>query len=405
MELGPILSSLRRNKVGATLIALQIALTLAVLCNALFIIEQQMAQSRAPTGVEDESSVFIISNQWVGGAADMAAREQVDLASLRALPQIADATISPVQPLGGRGMGMGITLHPDRPRSGMLTAVYPFDDHALNTLQLKLIAGRNFRPEDILTAHGFSDNYPSWGSLIVTRELARELDPSGDVLGRVASLGVTTATVIGIVDRLGPDRTSGGGSIAANTILVPLLWADSNFFYFVRARPGQLEAAMLAARNGLYKNSRQRALVSMRSLADARHDFYRGARGESLLMAVISAILLGVTAFGITGLTSYWVSQRRRQIGIRRALGATTGNILRYFQTENLLIVGAGSALGIALGLAGNLWMVRSIALTRLPLVYLIAGTIVVLALGQIAVLWPALRAAAVPPAIAARGA
>src|SRR6185295_1059664 len=109
------------------------------------------------------------------------------------------------------------------------------------------------------------------------------------------------------------------------------------------------------------------------------------------------------TAFGIIGLTSYWVSQRRRQIGIRRALGATAVSILRYFQMENLLIAGAGSALGIVLGVAANLWILQSIALERLPVGYLITGTIVVLILGQIAVLWPALRAASVPPAIAAR--
>jgi putative ABC transport system permease protein len=407
MELGPILSSLRRNKVGATLIALQIALTLAVLCNALFIIEEQTALSRAPSGVADESSVFIISNQWVGEAADMAAREQTDLASLRALPQVVDATISPVQPLGGRGMGEDITIHPDRFGSGAFAAEFPVDDHALNTLGLRLIAGRNFRPEDILIQHGFSDHYTSWGSVIVTRGLARTLDPSGNVLGRLASIrpSSATATIIGVVDRFGSSQFAGNSSIGGNSILVPLLWADSNFFYFVRAKPGQLGPAMLAARNGLYKNSRQRTIVRMQSLADARRDFYRGARGEALLMAVISAILLGVTAFGILGLTSYWVSQRRRQIGIRRALGATAGSILRYFQTENLLIVGTGSVLGILLGLAANLWMVRSIALTRLPPVYLIVGTIVVLTLGQIAVLWPALRASAVPPAIAARGA
>jgi putative ABC transport system permease protein len=407
MELGPILSSLRRNKVGATLIALQIALTLAVLCNALFIIEQQTALSRAPSGVADESSVFVIANQWVGEAADMAAREQTDLASLRALPEVADATLSPVQPLGGRGMGEDITIHPDRPRGGSMTAVFPVDDHALNTLGLRLIAGRNFRPEDILIRHGVNDNYPSWGSVIVTRGLARELDPSGNVLGRTAALrpGSTTATIIGVVERFGPSQFAGNSASGANSILVPLLWADSSFFYLVRAKPGQLAAAMLAARNGLYKNSRQRTIASMQSLADARLDFYRGARGEALLMGVISSILLGVTAFGMLGLTSYWVTQRRRQIGIRRALGATAGSILRYFQTENLLIVGAGSVLGVLMGQAANLWMVRSVALTRLPPLYLIVGTLVVLTLGQIAVLWPALRASAVPPAIAARGA
>ena len=161
---------------------------------------------------------------------------------------------------------------------------------------------------------------------------------------------------------------------------------------------------MAAARDRLYKISRQRTIASVQTFADARQEFYRGARGVALLMSGICAILLGVTAFGITGLTSYWVSQRRRQIGIRRALGATAVSILRYFQMENLLIAGAGSVLGVVLGLAANLWMLQSIAFARLPLAYLIVGTIVVLVLGQVAVLWPALRAAAVPPAIAARG-
>jgi len=403
MELGPILSSLRRNKVGATLIALQIALTLAVLCNALFIVEQQTALSRAPTGIADESNTFLISNQWIGGTADLAARVQTDLASLRALPQAVDVTVSPGQPLGGRGMGMNVTLHPGKKRSGALTTVFPVDDHALNALGLRLISGRNFRPEEILTAHGFGDNYSSWGSMIVTRELARKLDPGGNVLGRTASLGRITAIIIGVVDQLAPGRVAANSATAENSILVPLLWADSNIFYLVRAKPGQVAAAMVAARDGLYKISRQRTIVSTQTFADARLDFYRGARGVALLMSIICAILLGVTAFGIIGLTSYWVSQRRRQIGIRRALGATAGSILRYFQMENLLIAGAGCVLGILLGLAANLWILQRIASARLPLAYLIAGTIIVLLLGQIAVLWPALRAAAVPPAIAAR--
>jgi putative ABC transport system permease protein len=401
MEIGPILSSLRRNKVGATLIALQIALTLAVLCNALFIVEQQTALSRAPTGIADESNTFLISNQWIGGTADLAARVQTDLATLRALPQVADVTLSPGQPLGGRGMGMSVTLYPGQGR-GALTTVFPVDDHALNALGLRLIAGRNFRPEEVLVAHGFKDNYTSWGSMIVTRELARRLDSGRDVLGRTASLGKMTATIIGVVDQLAPGQSAANSATAENSILVSLLWADSNIFYLVRAKPGQVAAAMAAARDGLYKISRQRTIVSMQTFADARLEFYRGARGVALLMSGICAILLGVTAFGIIGLTSYWVSQRRRQIGIRRALGATALSILRYFQMENLLIAGAGSVLGVVLGLAANLWMLQRIAFARLPPAYLIAGTIVVLILGQIAVLWPALRAAAVPPAIAA---
>jgi putative ABC transport system permease protein len=240
--------------------------------------------------------------------------------------------------------------------------------------------------------------------VIVTRELARRLDSGRDVLGRTAWLGKIKATIIGVVDQLVPGRVAGDSTTAENSVLVPLLWADSNIFYIVRANPGQVATAMAFARDRLYSISRQRTIASELTFTEARQDFYHGARGLALLMSSICLILVGVTAFGIIGLTSYWVSQRRRQIGIRRALGATAVSILRYFQMENLLIAGAGSVLGIVLGLAMNLWMLQSIASARLPLFYLIAGTVLVLGLGQVAVLWPALRAAAVPPATAARG-
>lgn len=405
MELGPILSSLRRNKVGAALIALQIALTLAVLCNALFIIEQQTALSRKPSGVADESSVFVITNQWAGKPADVAAREQTDLAALRALPQVVDATASIDHPLGGPAVGEGISLHPEKPRSGIGTMVYTGDDHTINTLGLRLIAGRNFRPEDIVVRHGIGEPSASLGGIIVTRALARALDPSGKVLGRTASIfpDATKAPIIGVVDQLASTPFAGNSPFASHSIIMPYLWADSQIFYIVRAKPGQLGAAMTAARNELYKISRQRIIMGVQSLAEARTDVYRGSHAEALLMGIICAILLGVTAFGIIGLTSYWVTLRMQQIGIRRALGATRGSILRYFQTENLVIAGAGSIIGVLLGLAANLWILHNVATARLPPLYLIVGTAIVLVLGQLAVLWPAFRAAAVPPAIAAR--
>jgi putative ABC transport system permease protein len=135
----------------------------------------------------------------------------------------------------------------------------------------------------------------------------------------------------------------------------------------------------------------------------ARAAVYHDDRGLALILAIVCTVLLIVMGCGIVGLTSYWVSQRRRQIGIRRALGATRPGIVRYFQAENLLIVAAGSIVGIAMGFAANLWMMSSSALARLPVVYPVVGVIALFILGQLAVLWPALRAASVPPAEATR--
>ncbi len=135
----------------------------------------------------------------------------------------------------------------------------------------------------------------------------------------------------------------------------------------------------------------------------ARDEAYQDDRGLVVVLSVVCASLLAVTAFGIVGLTSYWVAQRRRQIGIRRALGATRNAIMRYFQTENLLIAGAGAAMGVALAVALNLWMVSAFEMQRLNTGYAMVGAAVVLLLGQAAVLWPAFKAASIPPAMATR--
>jgi putative ABC transport system permease protein len=106
---------------------------------------------------------------------------------------------------------------------------------------------------------------------------------------------------------------------------------------------------------------------------------------------------------GIVGLTSFWVGQRRKQIGIRRAVGASYGQILAYFQTENFLLSTAGVLLGLMLAFAINIYLMRHYEVERMPWYYLGGGAAALWLLGQLAVLGPALRAASVPPVEATR--
>jgi putative ABC transport system permease protein len=137
--------------------------------------------------------------------------------------------------------------------------------------------------------------------------------------------------------------------------------------------------------------------------SEVRSRAYESDRGMAILMGVICAVLLAVTAAGIVGLTSFWVGQRRKQIGVRRALGATRRDILNYFMTENLLISVGGVLFGAVLAIAINLWMVTRFEMHHLSMVYLMAGVAMLLLLGQGAVLAPALRASRVPPVEATR--
>ena len=142
-----------------------------------------------------------------------------------------------------------------------------------------------------------------------------------------------------------------------------------------------------------------------KSMEDMRDEYYRQDRAMAWLLAAVIVALLVVTALGIVGLASFWVQQRTKQIGIRRALGATRGQILRYFQTENFLLASIGIAVGMLLAYAINQLLMGKYELPRLPLVYLPVGAITLWLLGQFAVFWPARRAAAVPPAVATRSA
>ena len=121
------------------------------------------------------------------------------------------------------------------------------------------------------------------------------------------------------------------------------------------------------------------------------------------MLMVVIALLLLINSLGIIGLVSFWVTQRTKQIGTRRALGATKLDILKYFLTENLIITCIGIVIGSILAMALNNWLVVEFSLSRLPLTYLGSGAIIVIIMGLIAVCAPAMRAVSVPPAVATR--
>jgi putative ABC transport system permease protein len=235
------------------------------------------------------------------------------------------------------------------------------------------------------------------------------LFPDGSALGKsFYAMGATPSTIIGIVDPLHRQGTDQWNQAYAGQALIWPMRADDarGIFYIVRARPGQLAAAMREAPKALYAQSRMRMIDpkdGIQDYAQIRHRAYDSDRGMAILMGVISVVLLAITAAGIVGLTSFWVGERRKQIGVRRALGATRGDILNYFLTENLLIGIGGVLVGALLAIGINLWMVTQFEMARLSLVYVVIGVVALLALGQGAVLAPALRASHVSPVEATR--
>jgi len=408
LQIKPILVALRRHKAGTVLIALQIALTLAIVCNALFIIHQRLSHLSEPSGV-DEANVFVIRNQWGGDMTQQQIDAQVraDTLALRQVPGVRDASAASGYPLEGGGWDNFITMTPDQIKPTTDSAVYGADEHLIDALGLRLIAGRNFRPDEVAMLGDQQTVIPP--VVIVTRTLADRLFPDGTALGKsFYAMGTTPSTIIGIVDELHRQGTDAWDQpYAGQSLIWPLRRDDSRgLYYIVRAKPGQLAEAMRAAPKALYDQSRMRIIDAKDGLLDfgqIRQRAYDRDRGMAILMGVISAVLLAITAAGIVGLTSFWVGQRRKQIGVRRALGARQRDILGYFLTENLLITIGGVVLGLMLAVGMNMWLMVRFASEPLPLFYLGGGVLLLLLLGQGAVLAPAVKASRVSPVEATR--
>ena len=407
MQVKPILASLRWHKAGTILIALQIALTLAVVCNALFIVQQRMARLLRPSGV-DENSLLVIQNQWAGKPAtpQIPALLAADLDTLRHVPGVVDAFSSNSYPLSSTsGWSMGVRYTRDQKTPTTPSAIYFADQHALSTMGLRLVDGRNFREDEITDLDARATLAPP--IVIITRALAEKLFPKGQAVGKTLCIGnAGPSTIIGVVERMQTFSGSFADSWVERSTLVPYRILSGISTYIIRARPGQLDQVVRAAPAALFAANRLRSIdasTGVQTFAEIRGTAYKTDSGVAILMAVICALLLAVTAAGIVGLTSFWVSQRRRQIGVRRALGATRSDILNYFLTENLMISLGGVIVGTLLAIGLNMVMISQFEMARLSMSYVVIGVVAVLLLGQASVLMPALRASRVSPVEATR--
>ncbi len=415
MTLHPLLAALRRHKAGVVLIALQIALTLAIVCNAVFIIGSRIERIQRPSGL-NESDLFMVSQHWVGAPTgdDQATTDKLDslqladLATLRNLPDVESVTPINSLPLANSTWSGGASTKPDEKNEPAHVAYYFGGKDMLKTLGAHLASGRDFTDDEIRHQAARAPNQPV--VTIISQALADKLFPNHDALGKAIYFdgGKSPATIVGIVERLQtPSVEAWANEFAWNTALIPTRLDGGSSRYAVRAKPGRLNEAMNAATEALYKANPMRVFYldgkGARAFSDIRANTYRADRGMAILMGVICLILLAVTGAGIVGLTSFWVGQRHKQIGVRRALGARKLDILRYFQTENLLIAGGGALAGIVLAIGLNLWLMHRFEMDRIPVVYVLLGVAVVLALGQLAVFAPARRAANVPPVVATR--
>lgn len=398
MPIGPILRAMKHNRTRFALIVLEIAITLAIVTNAVNMILAQRAQMQRTSGFDDDHMMMILATPFAPEFKEPGYSDNVvmaDLRAIQAIPGVKAAAVTSFLPWQGGGSSgtMKADGYPDK----FQAQTYGSRGDLLGTLGAKLKYGRAFTENDTP-----ADPNESTKVCIISSALARKLWGDANPVGRVLTNGEgkTPRTVVGVIDRFynpyswnigeyvrftpGRDYDGGGSS------------------YLIRTEPGAAKAVGDALEPALVKVNGSR-IFRVFTVPQVKERFFSGNNLVIRAMGAVIVVLVFITALGIVGITSLSVAERTKQIGTRRALGATRRDILTHFLAENWIVTTIGLVLGVIATYALNFFLVSQLTDTKMPW-YLVGVGIVLLWLnGLVATIPPALRAARVSPAIATR--
>ena len=400
MNPGPMVSSLMRNKTGAILVALQMAVTLAIVINSLYIIVLRVEKMNRETGI-DVQNVIVAYVRGFGDDFDVVDSITNDINLIKSIAGVKAATVSNHVPLSGSGSATGLRTVADETIEAVPTGRYRWSEEGLDALGIKLSRGRNFLPEEINYILP-TDDPPAPASILITQKLADDLFGEDDALGQTVYWGdMEPSTIVGIIGVMHGSWV--GWDNLENVVIQPGKPAYTTNKYIIRVETGIRDKLIPVIQKALGESNRGRVIKSVRTLEEMAARSYSRDRGMAIVLSVVISLLIGLTALVIVGLASFHVTQRTKQIGTRRALGARRIDIIQQFMLENWLITTMGAVLGVVLTVFVAYWLEVSFELQRLDWRYLPVGIVSLWILSSLAVLEPARRAASVSPAVATR--
>jgi putative ABC transport system permease protein len=318
----------------------------------------------------------------------------------RAIPGAYDVALTDWVPLSGDRHDTTLEVEDDRSQAnagGAEHAVAHVDGHYFQTLRIPLRRGRTFGPQN--AAH------PS-GEAIVSHAFAERYWPGASPLGkRVRPLGGRWSTIVGEVGDVHYDRLEEPADKIVYFPIVTAAQSDAS----ASLPPALSLVVRTDAREGETLSAIRRIVGSLDpgiptydegSLNELVHGASARARALVVLLAIASIVTSLLGAVGLYGILAYSVSIRRRELGIRMALGARPQDVSRMVSLDGMRLAGVGIVIGTACALATSR-LLRGLlyAVGPADLVTLSLTPVVLLAVAFIASWIPARRAAAVHPA------
>lgn len=398
LEIKPILNALLRSKAGALMLMIQVAITVAIVSNAAFIINDRIKYLQQDTGYP-EDQVFSFTIFTYGEDVNLVQKFEQNETMLRNLPGVINAAALSTVPLSGSGSASSFHLAADPKDGKSVRAAYTGgDENLLDSLGVSISEGRNFSPDEVIVSQDFS-KLPE--VVIVSKPFLVEMFPDGDGLGNTIFMGPEPLKIIGVVDKMmGPWLKD---SAADRMVVFPFLQPESYQRFVVRTSAAERAAVMRQIEDFLLEDYNKRVITNVIGLDESKQDYNAGDVLMMRMLIVLIVVLVLVTVLGIFGLTVFNISKRTKQIGTRRALGARKSAIIRYFMVENGLICLAGLFIGSLAAIYLSNVLLKTYSLPALDNVYILFTALFVFVMSLLSVILPANKAANISPSVATR--
>ncbi|HEY7058695.1 MAG TPA: ABC transporter permease [Vicinamibacterales bacterium] len=402
-----------REGVRRAIVVAEVAVSLMLICGALLLFKSLFRLQHVDPGVRVDNVITMSADlSFATYPEPPAAVRFIDsvVERLQAIPGVESASVSTDVPMLGVRQGDSVTLPRD---TGLWNAGVRFkrvDPNYFSTLDIPMLAGRAFAPSDRLSAPRVA---------IVNESLARRLagklglrDPSG-LVGRTVRVGnplyenrgqTGSRSDVEIVGMIRDERVGDLDAPTPDVIYVALLQSPRRELRLIVRTRDDPSSMMPSIRQAVGAVDPRLPLGNVRTMAEVKQLTLAQKTEPAWIIGAFAGVATLLAALGLYGVLSHAVNQRRREIGIRMALGAASGDVLTHVlrNATRLIIV------GLTVGLVGALALTRvmSTLLFQVSAMDPIAFTLAVVSMilvGLVAALIPATRASHVDPAVALR--
>jgi predicted permease len=388
---------LRRFHIRDFLVSAQVALALVLLVGSVLVVRSLQQALNLKLGFEPRHAAAVSVDLSLQGYDDTRSREfqRRVLERVRSMPGIESAGIINGIPLSLNWNNSDILIEGKPvPRAAdiPLAAMYQISPGYLRAAQTKLIAGRDFTPDDKKGVRRVA---------IVNQAFARQLLPGENPIGKRFREGNEWQEIVGVVED-GKYRSLGEKPMPAVFQPIAQVMVQGTTVVARSTMPEDQVAAML--RRAVMELDPSLSVYAAGSLADQLGFVLFPARIAAMVLGAFGLLAIVLASTGVYGIMAYAVSRRTREIGIRMALGAKPSQVLGVVLSHTALLVAIGTAAGIALALlAGRLFSQILYGISAAdPVTYSLA--IGAMAMVAFAACWfPARRAIGVDPITALR--